>query len=241
MRLKLRNRFAEYLLDAIADPSAEAPLRALVAFARSADAAGVAHDAAARPLARETALFEPCGDGVRLQPGLLSDLSALRDRAERAAIAVERCRSACGAASFERRGKRAAAGGPAPTPAELDWALCSAAVLFDLGLHFEVHEILEADWMRAAGALRTFLQGVIQVAVGLHHLANANFRGAASLLAEGAARLRPFRPSAWGTELSRFCADAERLAEAVARDPAAARSLPRPRLDVRGQSSRSTR
>ena len=68
-------------------------------------------------------------------------------------------------------------------------ALTAAATLFDAGLYFEVHEVLEPHWVRAEGAERDALQGLIQVAVGFQHLANGNLAGARSLLAEGAFRL----------------------------------------------------
>jgi Domain of unknown function (DUF309) len=68
-------------------------------------------------------------------------------------------------------------------------ALTAAATLFDAGLYFEVHEVLEPHWVRAEGAQRDALQGLIQIAVGFQHLANGNLAGARSLLAEGGFRL----------------------------------------------------
>jgi len=68
-------------------------------------------------------------------------------------------------------------------------ALTRAAVLFDAGLAFEVHELLEPYWVRASGEERDVLQGLIQIAVGYQHLANGNLAGARALLDEGAARI----------------------------------------------------
>jgi hypothetical protein len=68
-------------------------------------------------------------------------------------------------------------------------ALVAAATLFDAGLGFEVHELLEPYWARATGDERQALQGLIQIAVGYQHLANGNPRGAAMLLDEGSQRL----------------------------------------------------
>jgi predicted metal-dependent hydrolase len=79
----------------------------------------------------------------------------------------------------------------------LDVALADAAVLFDAGLFFEVHEVLEPLW-RDAGTgtpdavpaqVREPLQGLIQIAVGYQHAVNGNVRGARALLAEGAERV----------------------------------------------------
>jgi hypothetical protein len=73
---------------------------------------------------------------------------------------------------------------------DLATALEDAALLFDAGLHFEVHEILEPHWVTSEGDTREALQGLIQTAVGFQHLANGNLAGAGSLLAEAGARLQ---------------------------------------------------
>jgi hypothetical protein len=77
--------------------------------------------------------------------------------------------------------------------ADLRQALQAAAPLFDAGLYFEVHEVLEPHWAAARGRTREALQGLIQVAVGWQHLANLNVAGARSLLLEGSARLHGAR------------------------------------------------
>jgi predicted metal-dependent hydrolase len=61
--------------------------------------------------------------------------------------------------------------------------------LFDGRLYFEVHELLEPYWLHAAGGEREALQGLIQVAVGFHHLGNGNGAGARALLHDGAGKL----------------------------------------------------
>jgi hypothetical protein len=88
-----------------------------------------------------------------------------------------------------RRADEALAGLPLVPDTGLDDALAAAGALFDAGLGFEVHELLEPHWAAATGEAREALQGLIQVAVGYQHLANGNLGGARSLLAEGAARL----------------------------------------------------
>ena len=75
----------------------------------------------------------------------------------------------------------------------VDVALKAAAVLFGVGLYFEVHELLEPYWRHAEGDLKQALQGMIQIAVGYQHLANGNLAGARSLLAEGLERVRGSR------------------------------------------------
>jgi hypothetical protein len=72
---------------------------------------------------------------------------------------------------------------------ELTLLLDRATALANQGLFFEVHELLEPAWFRAAEPVRTALQGVIQIAVAFHHLENRNHQGARSLLVEGVAKV----------------------------------------------------
>ena len=58
----------------------------------------------------------------------------------------------------------------ADAPATLDEELELAALLFDAGLYFDTHEFLETAWKRESGAKKTALQGLIQIAAGLHKL-----------------------------------------------------------------------
>jgi uncharacterized protein len=233
MRLALRNQIAEWLLEALAEPAAEAPLRALVVFARRSDDTGVATgltESETSALATEERLFESTLHGLELREDLLGDLDRLRWRAQRFAEALAACREACGAAPTPWRVQRMRPGSGPLDPAELTWSLCAAAALFNAELFFEVHELLEPPWGRAEGPLRPFLQGLIQVAVGLHHRSTGNLRGSVSLLADGNAKLRPFVPEAWGVELATLCSEVDaivgRLREAA--DPSATEiSLPR--------------
>jgi predicted metal-dependent hydrolase len=104
----------------------------------------------------------------------------------------------------------------------LERALDDAALLFDAGLYFEVHEVLEPHWQQASGQMREALQGLIQIAVGYQHLANGNVRGARSLLADGAARItaRVIK----GRPLRRF---AQQVLESAASSPASIPPFPR--------------
>ena len=79
---------------------------------------------------------------------------------------------------------------PLRRPRNLDETLEVAAVLFDAGLFFEVHEALEPHWRVATDDTREALRGLIQIAVGYHHWTHGNARGARSLLEAGAARVR---------------------------------------------------
>jgi|SRR4051812_37991297 predicted metal-dependent hydrolase len=54
--------------------------------------------------------------------------------------------------------------------------------LFNQGEFFEAHEALEDVWRAAPAPEKKFLQGLIQVAVALHHFGNGNLAGASSVM-----------------------------------------------------------
>jgi hypothetical protein len=165
--LGLRNRLAELILDAFDDPAARETVDALATFCAGPDAE-LPPGAAARLRALDW--FEPAGpDRVRLRGA---------QRAHREAL----CRRAAAADAMLM-------GAPVPPADTRTGLLARAARLGDAGLHFEVHELLEPAWLRAEGAERVALQGMIQVAVALHHEAHGNRAGALSLLAEGLDKL----------------------------------------------------
>jgi len=68
-------------------------------------------------------------------------------------------------------------------------ALYKGIKLFNGSQFFEAHEVLEDVWRVAPAAERKFLQGLIQLAVGLHHYSTGNVVGAQSLLARAARNL----------------------------------------------------
>ncbi len=224
MKLRLRDLLADSCLAALRDAKPDSALRALVAFTERADETGRAEELPADQAATlaATGCFERIAATVRLAPDLARDLPALRERARLLVEAAAECRSRCGSV-----------GGPAG--ALTSWSLCAASVLFDFGLFFEVHELLEREWRAATGALKTLLQGLVQVAVGCHHQANGNVRGALTLLDAGNEKLRRFRPGAYGVELEGFCASVESIVRELRAAPGAA--IETPRLAVRQSPS----
>uniref|UniRef100_C6E3H5 DUF309 domain-containing protein n=1 Tax=Geobacter sp. (strain M21) TaxID=443144 RepID=C6E3H5_GEOSM len=63
--------------------------------------------------------------------------------------------------------------------------LVKAVEEFNRGEWFECHETLEELWVGEKGELRDFYQGVLQIAVALHHWHNGNLKGALILLQRG--------------------------------------------------------
>ena len=117
------------------------------------------------------------------------------------------CRRARAAAAMLARGVPS-------DDATLTGLLGRAALLADAGLYFEVHELLEPRWFRAEGHERAALQGLIQVAVALHHAESGNRPGAISLMEDGLAKLEasapapalPLDTAAWAATLARILA-----------------------------------
>lgn len=74
----------------------------------------------------------------------------------------------------------------------LQAALDRADELGAAGRYFDAHEELEAFWMKASGDEKTLLQGLIQIAAGLHRLKRdpAKTDGAFYLLDRGREKLR---------------------------------------------------
>jgi predicted metal-dependent hydrolase len=61
--------------------------------------------------------------------------------------------------------------------------------LFNEAKFFDAHEVLEDVWRAAPEPEKLFLQGLIQLAVALHHHSTGNLVGACSLLDRAALNL----------------------------------------------------
>lgn len=88
------------------------------------------------------------------------------------------------------------------TPKPSDPSLADGIALFNQGRYYDCHDVLEALWMEADPTEKPFYQGILQIAVGLYHLSNHNWQGAAILLGEGTNRLRPYEPSYLGVAVA---------------------------------------
>lgn len=165
--LPLRNRLAELILAAFRESAAREVLDTLSRYCREGESA---MSSTQLPAGFPVDFFDSQGGRLALRGAYRHCREALCDRVARA-VELFRARPLVAAA------------------ASLGQALDEAAALFDARLHFEVHELLEPHWIRAEGTEREALQGLIQIAIGYHHLANDNLRGARLLLEEGSGRL----------------------------------------------------
>ena len=69
---------------------------------------------------------------------------------------------------------------------------------------FEAHETWEELWTEYRGPGRKFYQGLIQVAVALHHFGNGNIRGAKKVYLTSRNYLEEYRPEYEGLDLDHF-------------------------------------
>jgi len=187
--LPLRNALAELTLAAFDDRAAEGALAWLAAPVEKPSSSARARLAAVH-------LVEPDGDRLlAVHAGHAAAVAAHAGRARRAVDAFDRTRAGAG----------------------IERACRVGATLWNEGLFFEVHEVLEAVWRSATGAVREALQGVIQIAVAFHHLAHGNVRGARSLLVEGRRRLAGVAPETLpALDVGGLLADTARWEEALA-------------------------
>src|SRR5260370_13129239 len=91
--------------------------------------------------------------------------------------------------------------------------------LFNSGRFYDAHEVLEDAWRENSGPEKLFLQGLIQVAVGLHHLSTGNDVGALSLLARAERNLSQYPEVYCGIELERFRDAVSDFRVSITRDP----------------------
>ena len=73
--------------------------------------------------------------------------------------------------------------------------------LFNSGDYFACHEAWEDVWRELTGDERLFVQGLIQIAVGLYHAGRWNVAGARGLFSRAVARLERFAPNYGGVDV----------------------------------------
>jgi len=74
---------------------------------------------------------------------------------------------------------------------------------------FEAHETWEELWTEYRGEARKFYQGLIQVAVALHHFGNGNIRGAKKVYLTSCNYLKDYPPLYEGLNLETFLMEYE--------------------------------
>ncbi|ACM19682.1 protein of unknown function DUF309 [Geotalea daltonii FRC-32] len=82
---------------------------------------------------------------------------------------------------------------------------------FNRGEWFICHETLEELWAGESGSARDLYQGILQVAVALHHWQEENYAGAVFLLGQAVKLLRHVEPVCRGVDVTEMIAKCERL------------------------------
>jgi uncharacterized protein len=98
---------------------------------------------------------------------------------------------------------------------EIDIEFGKAIEQFNQTEFYACHDTLEAIWMDAMYPEKIFYQGILQIAVGLYHLSNANWRGSVILLGEGIGRLRSFQPHFETIDVESLVQDSATLLKAL--------------------------
>jgi predicted metal-dependent hydrolase len=86
---------------------------------------------------------------------------------------------------------------------------------FNLRDFFEAHESWEELWVDYQGPLRRFYQGLIQVAVCLHHFGNGNMHGARKLYYSSVAYLEKYGAHQDGVNLVQLLAELKACCQSV--------------------------
>ncbi|NEQ53762.1 MAG: DUF309 domain-containing protein [Leptolyngbya sp. SIO3F4] len=75
---------------------------------------------------------------------------------------------------------------------------------FNRGEYYACHNTMEVIWMNAQIINKGLYQGILQIAVGLYHLTNFNWQGAAILLGEGINRLNAYEDNYGGIDIAQL-------------------------------------
>jgi predicted metal-dependent hydrolase len=101
-------------------------------------------------------------------------------------------------------------------PATSNPHLAEGVALFNEGKYWHAHEAWERDWLVATGDEKLFLQGLIQLAAGYHHVRRGTFKGALSLLGKALTKLEKFPDHYLGVDCAATVARAAEHRERIA-------------------------
>jgi uncharacterized protein len=81
--------------------------------------------------------------------------------------------------------------------------------MYNQGLYYECHEVLEDTWRAETDEVRYLYQGILQIGVAFHHLDNDNWRGAVGLLNGGIEKVSRYRPVCMGVDTDKLVREAQ--------------------------------
>jgi len=88
--------------------------------------------------------------------------------------------------------------------------------LINQGSYFAAHDALEEVWRDTHGWTKPFYQGMVQVAISLHHFSTGNLVGAQSVLKKCRTNLSEFPASFSGVDLQNLLAQLDDWQQAMA-------------------------
>ena len=103
---------------------------------------------------------------------------------------------------------------PSPQP-PYDPRFLKGIEYFNVCDFFEAHEVWEELWTQYSGPARKFYQGLIQVAVCLHHFGNGNIRGAKKLYNSSTAYLKEYGDEYHGIPLRQILMQFEKCCRPI--------------------------
>jgi predicted metal-dependent hydrolase len=103
--------------------------------------------------------------------------------------------------------------------------LHAGIIFFNAGRYFEAHEAWEDMWRETRGPLRFFYQGLVQAAVGLHHLGRGNLNGARAQLTKSLSKLEQYPATFSGIDNLRLTGDLRSVLESMTPRPLQVRSM----------------
>ncbi len=119
----------------------------------------------------------------------------------------------------------------------LSRTVTEAAFCFNAGLFFEAHEHLEHRWVALPrGPVRRFVQGIIQISVGLYHARRGSYHGAVNQLAKGLEKLGGLSGSVMGLDCGQLVREVDAFRRRLVvrgsddRGPARLEEMPRIRM-----------
>ena len=182
----LKHLLADLALEAVRDPSRAAWVRPLAAYAAAATpnqpTVKVPHVEGIARLV-DAGLLEHRNGRVRCRGDFVPYLAYLQQQTGRLAAAIDHL---------------ASSSAPRGVPDDL----VVGAALFNAGLYFEAHELLETTWRAVAGPERDFYHGIVQAAAAFYHFEKRNMHGARTLLAKSIRRLAPYPSSYLGVDVA---------------------------------------
>jgi predicted metal-dependent hydrolase len=93
----------------------------------------------------------------------------------------------------------------------MDRLLEAGIIFFNEARYYEAHEVWEDLWRVEQSPLRLLYQGLVQAAVGLHHLSRNNRLGARNQLGKAVAKLDQFASPSAGIDVGRFREDLRKV------------------------------